>query len=69
MSFHSRRFAGRSHDHIIVAQTRDPLMNQYASKTSIPLSVGADVSGIETLVCAENLNPNVAVMKSAQEGV
>ena len=43
MSFHSRRFAGRSHDHIIVAQTRSPLMNQHASKTSVPPSVGAQM--------------------------
>src|SRR6202790_36514 len=50
MSFHSRRFAGRSHDHIIVAQTRSPLMNQHGGKTSVPPSVGADVSGIETLL-------------------
>src|SRR5580698_8842643 len=50
MSFHSRRFAGRAHDHIIVAQTGSPLMKQHASKTSVPPSVGADVSGIETLL-------------------
>src|SRR3981189_1468643 len=49
MSFHSPRFAGRSHDHIIVAQTRSPLMNQHASNAGPP-SVGADVSGIETLL-------------------
>ena len=50
MSFHFRRFAGRSHDHIIMAQTRSPPMNQHAGKTSVPPSVGADVSGIETLL-------------------
>src|ERR1700682_2547846 len=49
MSFHSRRFAARSHDHIIVAQTRSPLMNQNASKTSAPPSVGAAGRGSETV--------------------
>jgi SnoaL-like domain len=50
MSFNSNRIASRSHDHIMVAQTRSPPMNQPASKTSVPPSVGADVSGIETLL-------------------
>jgi len=46
MSFHSRRFAGRSHDHIM-AQTG--VSDEPASQqTSVPPSVGADVSGIET---------------------
>src|SRR3977135_1343656 len=34
----------------MVTHTRRPLMNQHASKTSVPPSVGADVSGIETLL-------------------
>jgi hypothetical protein len=34
----------------MVAHTRRPLMNQHASKKSVPPSVGADVSGIETLL-------------------
>jgi hypothetical protein len=50
MSFHFRRFADRSHDHIIVTQTRSSMMNQHASKTGVPPSVGADASGIETLL-------------------
>jgi hypothetical protein len=54
MSFRSRRFAGRSHDHTIGAQTRSSLMNQHASKAGVRPSVGADVSGLATL-----LNRNV----------
>src|SRR5258705_2173089 len=34
----------------MVGHTRRPLMNQHASKKSVPPSVGADVSGIETLL-------------------
>src|SRR5271167_2881261 len=34
----------------MVAHTRRPLMNQHARKKSVPPSVGADVSGIETLL-------------------
>src|SRR5882672_8914965 len=34
----------------MVAHTRRPLMNQHASKKSVPPSVGADVRGIETLL-------------------
>jgi hypothetical protein len=50
MRFHSRRFAGYVDDHIIMSQTRSPQMNQHADKTGAPLSVGADVSGVETLL-------------------
>src|SRR5260370_39906544 len=34
----------------MVAHTGRPLMNQHASKKSVPPSVGPDVSGIETLL-------------------
>jgi hypothetical protein len=43
-------FRDRPNDRIMVAHTRRPLMNQHASKKSVPPSVGADVSGIETLL-------------------
>jgi hypothetical protein len=43
-------FRDRPNDRIMVAQTRRSLMNQHASKKSVPPSVGADVSGIETLL-------------------
>jgi hypothetical protein len=50
MSFHSHRFAARARDHIIVTQTGSAPMNQQASKTSVPPSVGEDVSGIAKLL-------------------
>src|SRR6266481_686765 len=43
-------FCNRPNDRIMVARTRRPLMNQHASKKSVPPSVGADVGGIETLL-------------------
>jgi len=50
MTFYYCCFANRPNDRIMVAHTRRPLMNQRGSKKSVPPSVGADVSGIETLL-------------------
>jgi hypothetical protein len=43
-------FRDRPNDRIMVARTRRLLMNQHPGKKSVPPSVGADVSGIETLL-------------------
>jgi SnoaL-like domain len=52
MTFNHCCFRDGPGDHIMVANThtRSPLMNHHASKNSVPPSVGADVSGIETLL-------------------
>jgi SnoaL-like protein len=50
MHFNHCCFLGRLNDHIVVAHTRRPQMNQHAGKKSVPPSVGADVSGTETLL-------------------
>jgi SnoaL-like domain len=50
MTFNELLFRDCPNDRIMVAQTRSPLMNQHASKKSVPPSVGADVGGIETLL-------------------
>src|SRR6516162_4040370 len=52
MTFHHCCFRDRSSDHIMGLHSRSALMNQHASKnkSNAPPSVGADVSGIETLL-------------------
>ena len=59
MTFNSCCFTGRADDHMIVAHRRRPLMNQHASKTSVPPSVGADVSGIGR--CSTAIFPKFSV--------
>src|SRR3984893_11606500 len=50
MTFNYFCFAGRASNHIVAPRTRSAPMNQPAGKNSVPPSVGADVSGIETLL-------------------
>jgi SnoaL-like domain len=50
MRFNHCCFLDRPNDHIVVVHTRRPQMNQHAGKKSVPPSVGADVSGTETLL-------------------
>jgi hypothetical protein len=50
MTFRYFCFAGRAGNHIIGSPTRGAPMNQHAGKNDVPLSVGADVSAIETLL-------------------
>jgi SnoaL-like protein len=50
MRFNHCCFLDRPNDHIVVTHTRRRQMNQHGGKKSVPPSVGADVSGIETLL-------------------
>jgi hypothetical protein len=43
-------FRDRLNDRMLLAPTRSHPMKQHASEKSVPLSVGADVRGIETLL-------------------
>ena len=63
MTFNYCCFAFRPNDRIMVAHTRRPPMNQHPSKKSVPPSVGADVSGIATL-----LNRNLPEVFGEGEG-
>jgi hypothetical protein len=66
MTFNDLLFRDRRNGRITVAQTRRPLMNQHASKKSVPPSVGADVSGMRRCLPEISRKFSVKVIRLAE---